>query len=109
MIISVIGSGGKTTKIKQLKDQYLKEGKSVLITTSTHMKIEEITDFKILKDLKNLEDKKEWRAYSNDTLLVSWKDWENITVPTHEIEAAPVASRSFIKFHNAIKRVFGNA
>ena len=24
MIISVIGSGGKTTKIKQLKDQYLK-------------------------------------------------------------------------------------
>ena len=26
MIISVIGSGGKTTKIKQLKDQYLKEG-----------------------------------------------------------------------------------
>lgn len=74
-----------------------------------HMKIEEITDFKILKDLKNLEDKKEWRAYSNDTLLVSWKDWENITVPTHEIEAAPVASRSFIKFHNAIKRVFGNA
>ena len=43
MIISVIGSGGKTTKIKQLKDQYLKEGKSVLITTSTHMKIEENT------------------------------------------------------------------
>ena len=43
MIISVIGSGGKTTKIKQLKDQYLKEGKSVLMTTSTHMKIEENT------------------------------------------------------------------
>ena len=43
MIISVIGSGGKTTKIKQLKDQYLKEGKSVLMTTSTHMKIEEKT------------------------------------------------------------------
>ena len=43
MIISVIGSGGKTTKIKQLKDQYLKEGKSVLMITSTHMKIEENT------------------------------------------------------------------
>lgn len=43
MIISVIGSGGKTTKIKQLKDKYLKEGKSVLITTTTHMKIEEKT------------------------------------------------------------------
>ena len=43
MIISVIGSGGKTTKIKQLKDRYLKEGKSVLMTTSTHMKIEENT------------------------------------------------------------------
>ena len=43
MIISVIGSGGKTTKIKQLKDRYLKEGKGVLMTTSTHMKIEENT------------------------------------------------------------------
>ena len=43
MIISVIGSGGKTAKIKQLKDRYLKEGKSVLMTTSTHMKIEENT------------------------------------------------------------------
>ena len=43
MIISVIGSGGKTTKIKELKDQYISENKTVLITTSTHMKIEEDT------------------------------------------------------------------
>lgn len=43
MIISVIGSGGKTTKIKQLKDRYLKEGKGVLMTTSTHMKLKKYT------------------------------------------------------------------
>ncbi len=43
MIISVIGSGGKTSYIKELKDQYIKENKTVLITTTTHMKIEEDT------------------------------------------------------------------
>ena len=37
MIISVVGSGGKTTLIKKLAEQYRKEGKIVLVTTSTHM------------------------------------------------------------------------
>lgn len=40
MIISVVGSGGKTTLIKKLAEQYRKEGKIVLVTTSTHMFIE---------------------------------------------------------------------
>ena len=43
MIISVVGSGGKTTLIKQLAQQYRREGKTVLITTTTHMLIEEDT------------------------------------------------------------------
>ena len=43
MIIAVVGSGGKTTLIKNLAAQYRKEGKSVLVTTSTHMFIEEDT------------------------------------------------------------------
>lgn len=43
MIISIVGAGGKTTKMYALKDQYVKEGKSVLMTTSTHMLIEEHT------------------------------------------------------------------
>lgn len=43
MIIAVVGSGGKTTLIKKLAHQFRSEGKTVLITTSTHMFIEEDT------------------------------------------------------------------
>ena len=43
MIICVVGSGGKTTLIKKLAEQYRREGKTVLVTTSTHMFIEEDT------------------------------------------------------------------
>ena len=43
MIIAVVGSGGKTTLIKKLAAQYRAAGKTVLITTSTHMFIEEDT------------------------------------------------------------------
>ena len=43
MIIAVVGSGGKTTRIKELAERYRREGKSVLVTTTTHMFIEEDT------------------------------------------------------------------
>lgn len=43
MIIAVVGSGGKTTLIQKLARQYREEGKTVLVTTSTHMFIEEDT------------------------------------------------------------------
>ena len=43
MIISIIGSGGKTTRMKELLLKYKEEGKTVLMTTSTHMRIEEDT------------------------------------------------------------------
>ena len=43
MIISVIGSGGKTTYIHELKDKYVSLNKTVLICTTTHMLIEEDT------------------------------------------------------------------
>ena len=43
MIIAVVGSGGKTTLIKNLAQTYRAEGKTVLVTTTTHMFIEEDT------------------------------------------------------------------
>ena len=43
MIIAVVGSGGKTILIKNLAQQYREEGKTVLVTTTTHMFIEEDT------------------------------------------------------------------
>ena len=43
MIIAVVGSGGKTTLIKKLAEQYRAQGKKVFVTTTTHMFIEEDT------------------------------------------------------------------
>lgn len=43
MIKAIVGSGGKTTLIKRLADQYRSEGKTVFVTTSTRMFIEEDT------------------------------------------------------------------
>ena len=43
MIKAFVGSGGKTTSIFQERDRLLKANKTVLICTSTHMKIEEDT------------------------------------------------------------------
>lgn len=43
MIKALVGSGGKTTLLKKLAAQYLAEGKTVFVTTTTHMFIEENT------------------------------------------------------------------
>ena len=43
MIIAVVGSGGKTTLIKKMAARYRNEGKTVLVTTTTRMFIEEDT------------------------------------------------------------------
>ena len=43
MVIAVVGSGGKTTLIHNLARQYRTAGKSVFVTTTTHMFIEEDT------------------------------------------------------------------
>ena len=43
MIIAVVGSGGKTTLIKKLAARYRSQGRTVFVTTTTHMFIEENT------------------------------------------------------------------
>ena len=43
MIIAVVGSGGKTTLVHKLAAQYRAEGKTVFVTTTTHMFVEEAT------------------------------------------------------------------
>ncbi len=40
-VLSVIGAGGKTTAIKRIADYYRTRGKKVLVTTTTHMAVEE--------------------------------------------------------------------
>ena len=43
MILSIVGSGGKTSLIKELTARYRSEGKTVFVTTTTHMFIEQDT------------------------------------------------------------------
>lgn len=43
MVISIVGSGGKTTLLKRLAQEYQDQGKSVFVTTTTHMYTEEDT------------------------------------------------------------------
>lgn len=57
MIKAVVGAGGKTTHIHNAAKEYLKQGLKVLVTTSTHMLIEEsmlLTDDakKIIRELE---------------------------------------------------------
>ena len=43
MMIAVVGSGGKTTLIKKLAADFRRQGKTVVVTTTTHMAIENHT------------------------------------------------------------------
>lgn len=59
----------------------------------------------VLRDLKNLEDKKEWREYYPSHLVISWDDWEDIKVDSKEIEQTPAALRSYVKYYKALQAV----
>lgn len=43
MIYAIVGSGGKTTLLKRMADEYRSSGKKVFVTTTTHMFIEDDT------------------------------------------------------------------
>ncbi len=62
MIIAVVGSGGKTTLIKKMAKKYLAEGNRVLVTTSTHMLIEE--DTLVDADAKTIINQLENKGYA---------------------------------------------
>lgn len=53
-VISIVGAGGKTTLAHSLARKYQSNGDTVLLTTMTHMKIEDDTDlsgdFQIIRD-----------------------------------------------------------
>jgi len=66
----------------------------------------EISEPGLLKELKNLEEKKEWQKYFQDQLLVSPSSWESIVVESAELESAPVKMRSYLRFYKALQKSF---
>lgn len=62
----------------------------------------------LFRDLKNLEEKKIWLEIlhlSATTLLISWKDWQGISVPANEIESTPAPLRSFLPYLKALQKL----
>lgn len=46
-VISIVGAGGKTSLVHELAENYHSAGAAVLVTTTTHMKIEKSSDFAV--------------------------------------------------------------
>ena len=52
-VIAIVGAGGKTSRIKNLTREYVQQGKSVLVTTTTHMGLEpDMGLFENLEDIR---------------------------------------------------------
>ena len=111
MIIAVVGSGGKTTLIKKLAARYRSEGKTVLITTTTHMFIEEDT---LLTDdagviiqalhetgcvMAGVPDGKKIKALSNETFDAACKCADVVLVEADGSKCLP------LKYPNATEPV----
>lgn len=67
----------------------------------------------ILKDLKNLEDKKEWRSVLNSLgvrfdLILDWDDWSKTNVDGEELQNLAPELRSNYLFYKTIRAKFAN-
>ncbi|MDO5575156.1 MAG: hypothetical protein Q4G60_14380, partial [bacterium] len=56
-VISVVGAGGKTSLIKALADDYTKDHRSVIVTTTTHMMQPEFSMFTTSQSTEQQEQK----------------------------------------------------
>ena len=68
----------------------------------------------ILEDLKNLEEKKEWRSFlhtdkNGKELLIDWDDWEQEHVTVEEMHKVATPLRSYYQYYKTLKKKFSNA
>lgn len=98
-------------KLKDLKSFYdsfklIQSSSKEELVNLVRVPIKELKNPGLLKEIKNLEDKKEWRLYFTEDLPVSWSEWERVTVSQTELEAIPVEMRSYLRFYKALKQSF---
>ncbi len=70
---------------------------------------EEALSSEVLKDLKNLEDKKEWLSplhLPKKELLVDWDDWKKVNVENAELNLIKAPLRSYYVYFKAIETKF---
>ena len=96
-------------KLKDLKSFYnsfelIKNSSKKEFLEIIKISINDLKNPGLLKDLKNLEEKKEWRFYFTEALPVSWEDWESVSVTSNEIESVDLSMRSYLRFYKALKQ-----
>jgi len=67
-------------------------------------------DHKLFKDLKNLEDKKQWCFILNlknekKNLLISWEDWNDVVVVPSELNLIQEQYRSYYKYYKTLQKI----
>ena len=111
MIISVVGSGGKTTLIKELAAQFRSEGKTVLVTTTTHMLTEDDTlltdnDERIIAALKESGYAMAGIPEGEKIKALSAETFEKVCVFADVVLVEADGSKGFpLKYPNAIEPV----
>ena len=63
---------------------------------------ENFNDLNLLKDLKNIEDKKEWLAYHHAHFLINIDLWKEIKIDQNELVKFPNELRSYYRFYKAL-------
>lgn len=63
---------------------------------------EKFNGIDLLKDLKNIEDKKEWLAYYHAHFLINIDLWKEIKIDQSELEKIPNELRSYYRFYKAL-------
>ncbi|NOT77911.1 MAG: hypothetical protein HOP07_02770 [Bacteriovoracaceae bacterium] len=63
---------------------------------------ENFNDIKLLKDLKNIEDKKEWLVYYHAHFLINIDFWKDIKIDQNELVKFPNELRSYYRFYKAL-------
>lgn len=99
----------KLKDLKSFSDSFINVSKIKVeeLISLVQKPLSEVWVHSLFKDLKNLEEKKMWRKYFSQKLLISWSDWENINIDRSEVENTPLAQRSCLKYYHAIKKVVG--
>lgn len=99
------------TKLRELESFYdsfimINSASREQLKTLAETSLNELSEPGLLKEFKNLEDKKQWRKYFDQKLLFGWSEWESVSVLPDELEQTPLKMRSFLRFHKALQKSF---
>lgn len=103
-------------KLKDLKSfmnsyQNIKKFKVIDFQNLIKSPMDEVLEHKILKDLKNLEEKKYWWPFVKtevEPLFINWSDWENEKISPDELAAIKPTHRSYYLFYKTLKKKFSH-